>query len=323
MKKKLRLGTLPSGYNKYVSSLKSCLGYIEQEKPSKKQLGEWFLKGFHSGKRISQDYINTIRDLNLIAESGDTISLTSEGENFLRTGDNSILYRELDRKYEGIHDVMELLYEEPQSLEDISSSLRQTGFSWKKKTQLQIRLNWLHSLGYVEYGPIFSITLEGTKTFDAEIKEEEAPSHDELQKQLVEFGKSLSVNCFKEYPINGEKIDAAWIQKGAKNPFAVFEIQLRGNLKQALANLAHARTTWNSRPFLITTKKQKLIAKSFVNKSFPDLTDDLKVYDWSEMDEIKRGAGGFTKSMEKLGFRPKLRFRRPRSQIGSHQAGQS
>jgi hypothetical protein len=310
MEKRLRLGILPGGYNKYVDPLLRCLQYIRQGSPSKEDFSQWFEKTFDA--KPKDECIHAIENLNLAKETDNAISLTDSGEKFLDTGNNGVLYQELDNNYAGIHDILELLHKKSCPVEEILSFLREkVGVTWKTKTQCEIRLNWLCSLGYVsKERRLFSITREGRAMINSEIVEEEIPSHSEMQKHLSETAKNYDSVSQKEYPINGNDIDIVWIKSGAENPWAAFEVQVKGNLQEALTNLARARKKWNCRTYLLTTKKQKLAAERLVNEAFPELTD-LRILDWSEVSKIERSGKEFLDAtVEALGFKPQVLFRR-------------
>jgi len=312
MKKRLRLGILPGGYNKYTDSLLRCLKYIRQVSPSKEDFKQWFEKTLDA--KPKDEYIRTIESLNLVKEIDNTISLTDKGEKFLDTGDNGILYQELDNNYKGIHDILELLHKKSYTVEEILSFLREkVGVPWEGKTQFEIRLNWLCSLGYVsKKRRLFSITGEGRAMINSEVVEEQTPSHAEIQKHLAETAKNYDLVGQPEYPINGNNVDVVWIKSGAENPWAAFEVQLKGNLQQALTNLTRARRKWNCKTFLLTTKKQKLEAEKLVNEAFPELPD-LKILTWSDISMIESSGKEFLEAMEKTYGKLRVFFRYDRS----------
>ena len=189
MEKRLRLGILPGGYNKYVDSLLRCLKYVRQGSPSKEDFNQWFEKTLDA--KPKNEYILTIESLNLVREIDNAVSLTDKGEKLLDTGDNGVLYQELDSNYKGIHDILEILDKKSYSVEEILSLLREkVGVPWKRKTQCEIRLNWLCSLGYAsKKRRMFSITDQGRVMIHSEVVEEGVPSHAEIQKYLIENAK--------------------------------------------------------------------------------------------------------------------------------------
>jgi len=83
--------------------------------------------------------------------------------------------------------------------------------------------------------------------------------HSELVDSLLEIGRLQSYLTQKEYPMGKARLDAVWRRVQRSVPNFVFEVQVGGNLYQALAKLKHAHDIWNSNIYLVlldSSKKQ-------------------------------------------------------------------
>jgi len=315
-----RLGILPGGADEYVDTLRKCLEFVRERNPSKEELSKWFKKTFHSrSERAPRDYVYTIESLQLIVEVNNRVLLSDISKEFLETYENKLVYQQLDTNYLGIHDLLQLLYKEPQKLDEISSFLNdKIGTTWQEGKQWEIRLNWLRSLGYViKDGSQYRLTMEGRKVFEAETeKDEEMPEHKELRDLLCDVGARLGCFSQTEYPINHYSVDVAWKHnKTDKSPFAVFEIHKGGNLNEALVRLKQARTSLRSEPFLISDKKNMLKAESLLNETFPELVNIIRILHWTEICEFEEYARSSKKFETKTGFKIQVWKRRKKEHV--------
>jgi|GEM_PF-2772064 len=298
MRKKLRLGLLPGGANKYVNTLQRCLEFVRESNPSEKELRNWFLKTFRSkSERMAEDYQNTVKSLHLTEEIDSRLVLSKIAKEFLKTRENRLLYHVLDADYVGIHEVLQLLYKKPRTVVQISSLLnKKIEVPWQKGTQWVIRLNWLRSMGYIaKDGAQFRLTREGRKIVESKIKtEERIPEHNELRNRIANAGKLLGYFTQKEYPINDYRVDVAWkLNESTSRPFAVFEVHLKGNIYEALVKLKDARINKGSELFLYTTKNQMAKAEELVNRVFHRIAHCLRILHWTEIDILEKSAEMF------------------------------
>jgi len=320
---------MPGGSREYVSSLRKCLEFVMEKNPRRDQLMAWFMKAFPlDGKdrahRTVRDYVDTVKNLKLIAEENDKFFLCEVSRKFLETHDRFLLYQQLDTNYRGVSDIVELLCNQPLTLDEICSPLsRKIGRKWRRSTQCKMRVDWLQSLGYViRDGKVYRLTKEGESIVERKgnVGEsgvtiaEETRTHARIQEIIVELGEALGLYAEKEYPIDGELLDVVWKRKKDKSPSVAFEIELSRGLRKAISKL---RSTWeghNSKLFLVTTEKDKLKAESLVSSSFQELArrrDILTIVTVEEIDEWHVSGKKFSDIATVIGFRGAgLRFRR-------------
>jgi len=141
MKKRSSLGPLPAGGDKYVITLETCLGFIQKTTPDQEQLKKWFFQKFPSveSDRTVKDSLDVIKNLGLIKKVDDKFVMSEEGERFLKTQDNALLYQLLDENYLGIHDIVEILYKNPQTLDEICVSLKKKRLVFSKKLENMLK----------------------------------------------------------------------------------------------------------------------------------------------------------------------------------------
>lgn len=119
------------------------------------------------------------------------------------------------------------------------------------------------------------------------------PVHEKIKEIVYQIGIIQGRNPEKEYPIENKRIDVVWRRTPKSVPSVAFEIQLGGNLYEALSKLKHAYDLWNSIPVLITTSEQINEARKWIEGSFHEVKDVFRVVSWEKIKnyyDIKRKA---------------------------------
>ena len=114
----------------------------------------------------------------------------------------------------------------------------------------------------------------------------EEPDHDRIIEMLSEIGRLKQLVVEKEYPIDNLRLDVAWKRVAKGNPFAAFEVQIRGNFFEALTKLKQAWDMWSSVPILITTDEYANKARQLIEGSFREIRNRLKIVDYKEIKEL-------------------------------------
>jgi hypothetical protein len=120
--------------------------------------------------------------------------------------------------------------------------------------------------------------LEKVPVVKAPVKKE-VNLHDEIKEKLLELGKIENYIVEKEYviPDLGERLDVVWRRVAGSVPTYVFEIQIGGNLHQALAKLKHAHDIWNSNIFIISGDKDLQKIGQLLSGTFHEIKERVKV----------------------------------------------
>jgi len=108
-------------------------------------------------------------------------------------------------------------------------------------------------------------------------------SHNQLRDMIRDIGLRENRIAETEYPIDSYRLDVIWKRIKAGTPSHVFEVQIGGNLEQALTKLKHAWDKWNSIPYLVTTDEDAAKARSLLEGSFHEMGHVAKVIDWKDI----------------------------------------
>ena len=110
--------------------------------------------------------------------------------------------------------------------------------------------------------------------------------HDQLVDMICEIGKIMGYDRVEaRFRHEGVEFDAIWQRRPRRNPTHVFEVQIKGNLYQALSKLKHAWDIWGSKVFLIAERDDLDKAKELIEGSFHELKDRIMLI---EVDILKK-----------------------------------
>jgi len=310
------LGYLPGGNKTYVDSLRKCLEYVRQDNPTQRLIMKWFQDNFGSqSENVNVSYVRTVKNLALTQEHRSKFSINQLGEQFLNSGDKSIVFRQLDRRFIGISDIVDILSKESLTLDRLCFLLkRKAGTKWETQKQCEIRVNWLQSLGYVvEDGSRYYLAAarDGTARKEQERQRRESKKHQEIKDLIVELGQANGYFTEKEFAVEGCRYDAAW--KRLEYPLApshVFEIHERGSLDRALRKLKFAYMNGIGELFLIIDSKKKQKAEDLVETTLSEIKSIIKIRTPEDMkgwyeksiaaDEGAKTVGGYRGIMPRM-----------------------
>lgn len=144
---------LYGGKKNYVLTLKKVLEKVREENPTKDQLASWF-KSEYGGSSDTVPYAELrviSKCLGFTQEIGGRVTLTSQGDEFLRTGENRLVLEALQKRVLGFEEILSMLAESRElSMAEIHKRLLEKfNLDWKTTAQTMYRLNWLLSLGFV------------------------------------------------------------------------------------------------------------------------------------------------------------------------------
>ena len=144
---------LYGGKKNYVLTLRKVLQKIREENPTMDQLVSWLNSEYRSSSNtVPYNMLRVVKKcLGLTQEVGGRVSLTPSGEEFLRTGDNSLVLDALQKRVLGFDEILSMLAESRElSMAEIHKRLLERfNLEWRTTTQTMYRLFWLVSLGFV------------------------------------------------------------------------------------------------------------------------------------------------------------------------------
>lgn len=101
--------------------------------------------------------------------------------------------------------------------------------------------------------------------------------HDSVKKIIYQIGVIQNRFPETEYRLENRYIDVVWRRTPKSAPCTAFEVQIGGNIFEALTKLKHAFDIWNAIPVLITTNEQLDEAKKWIEGSFHELREVFRV----------------------------------------------
>jgi hypothetical protein len=84
---------------------------------------------------------------------------------------------------------------------------------------------------------------------------------------------------------DGRKLDVIWRKTTASVPNWAFEVQLGGNVTEALSKVKHAWDIYNSIPIIVTTESQLDVVNKLLEGSFHEIKEIIRV---TTLEEIKK-----------------------------------
>jgi hypothetical protein len=130
----------------------------------------------------------------------------------------------------------------------------------------------------------------------------EKPDHEKLKQIIYQIGELQNRYPDTEFPIEDRKLDVIWRKIPRGVPNVVFEIQIGGNLFEALSKLKHANDLWNSIPVLITTEEQIQEAKNWIEGSFHEIRDTFRILSWKDIKDLYEAKHKIKEFERKLGI---------------------
>jgi len=129
-----------------------------------------------------------------------------------------------------------------------------------------------------------------------------SPSHEDVKEALIQIGKLQNFVAEPEYQFDIGKLDVVWRRVEQSVPTYVFEIQIGGNLYQALAKLKHAFDLWNSHVFLVSPQEDSSKAVQLLSGTFHEMRGRLKFVDCVQVKELLVRKQGYRDLEKELGI---------------------
>ena len=110
--------------------------------------------------------------------------------------------------------------------------------------------------------------------------------HGQIVDSLLAIGRLQNYLCQKEYPMGNARLDAVWRRVQRSVPNFVFEVQIGGNLYQALAKLKHAYDIWNSNIYLVILDAGRKQLDDLLSGTFHEIRDRIRVLDEATVNRL-------------------------------------
>ncbi len=165
----------------------------------------------------------------------------------------------------------------------------------------------VYSIRTADYGaqiPKATVTIEPHRQYGRTEKriEKTVPSHDDVKGLLVEIGRLQNFIAEAEYQFELGKLDVVWRRVQHSVPTYVFEIQIGGNIYQALAKLKHAFDLWNSHVFIVSLQEDFSKVLELLSGTFHEIRDRLKFIDCLQVKELLARKKSYHQLEKELGI---------------------
>lgn len=114
--------------------------------------------------------------------------------------------------------------------------------------------------------------------------------HKKIVDALLKIGVLKGYQTDSPFTYDNFQYDVIWkkIHVHGVNPYCVFEIQVKGNLTQALTKLKHANDVWNSRIYLVSDQLNIIKTRNLLEGAFHEIKDRIKLVLLDRVTEILR-----------------------------------
>lgn len=110
--------------------------------------------------------------------------------------------------------------------------------------------------------------------------------HDQAKTLIAEIGRMQKFVCDVEFPIESKRVDVVWRRVARSVPSHVFEVQVSGNLTEAMGKLKQAFDLWNSNLFLIGNDDHRASVSQLTNGAFREIGHRVKFLEHSQIEEL-------------------------------------
>lgn len=143
--------------------------------------------------------------------------------------------------------------------------------------------------------------VSGEVTIAGESDQDEL-SHASLIEALVQIGRLQKFQAESEYQFDIGRLDVVWRRLQNSVPTYVFEVQIGGNLHQALSKLKHAFDLWNSHVYLVTPENDFDKANQLLSGTFHEIQERLRLIDCPQVAELLERKKGYLLLEKELGI---------------------
>jgi hypothetical protein len=137
-----------------------------------------------------------------------------------------------------------------------------------------------------------------------EIPSEYRPTslHEIVKEKLLLIGGLQKFVAEKEYQMDGKRLDVTWRRVERGVPTYVFEIQIGGNLTDALGKLKHAFDLWNSKLYLIAREEDREKVRQLLEGTFHEIHPHIRFITPEEVEQLHRLKGELRGLEDRLGM---------------------
>jgi hypothetical protein len=131
-----------------------------------------------------------------------------------------------------------------------------------------------------------------------------APStaHERGQWLLAEIGRMQKFIADTEYPLENRRLDVVWRRVQRSVPSYVFEVQVSGNLTEAVGKLKQAFELWNSNVFLVSSEEHRSSTNQLLEGTFREMRPRLRFVELRQVEELYQRKRAYRELEGQLGM---------------------
>jgi len=141
-----------------------------------------------------------------------------------------------------------------------------------------------------------------TPSASGEAAVEASDPHNQTQRLLVEIGSMQKFIAEPEFSMENRRLDVVWRRVQRSVPSFVFEVQVSGNLTEAMAKLKQARDLWNSNVCLVGKQEHRPMVKQLLSGAFHEIQDRLRFIELTQVEELYQRKRAYREFERQLGI---------------------
>lgn len=126
--------------------------------------------------------------------------------------------------------------------------------------------------------------------------------HDHAKMLIAEIGRMQKFVSDVEFPIESRRIDVVWRRVARSVPSHVFEVQVSGNLTEAMGKLKQAFDLWNSNLFLVGNNEHRPGVSQLTGGAFRELNHRVKFLEHGQIEELYQRKRAYMDMETQLGI---------------------
>ncbi len=128
--------------------------------------------------------------------------------------------------------------------------------------------------------------------------------HAHAQHLLVEIGRMQKFLAEPEFPLENRRLDVVWRRVQRSVPSYVFEVQVGGNLTEAMGKLKQARDLWNSNVCLVGKEEHRSAVNQLLGSTFHEIQNHLRFIELAQVGELYQRKLAYRELESQLGILP-------------------
>jgi hypothetical protein len=113
-------------------------------------------------------------------------------------------------------------------------------------------------------------------------------AHKRAQNLVSEIGRLQKFVVETEVALENRRVDVVWRRVQRSAPSYVFEVQISGNITEAMSKLKYAYEMWNSHIFLVGKPEHKAPAIQLCDGAFHEIRERMRFLELAEVEELHR-----------------------------------